>query len=238
MFSMKRILLIFAGLLIMLFGCQQNDTTDENADKNNDETTNEEVQEKPNQNEENNKADEENENQVDLSKYFKPDNTTAYFLGDGIEYSTYTEKTVYLSDEYIGTLVDNGGITMMFIYKISDDQIDIIYREPVEEVPPAEPTFPEKAELDSMESIEIYLKTPFEIGTTFDKWTIVETDITLETPYKTFEHVFVIEEKGEDYINKKYFVEGYGEIKTEFIMNIDQDEEYIVTSTLEKIENH
>ena len=42
----------------------------------------------------------------------------------------------------------------------------------------------------------VYLKKPFEVGTKFDKWKIVETDVTVETPYKTFEHAFVIEETG------------------------------------------
>lgn len=222
-----RILLILASLLILLVGCQKSDQPKENNGKTNDEQTTEEVPQE---------SDEENKNQIDLSQYFKPDNTTAYFLGDGIEYSTYTEKTVYLSDEYIGTLVDNGGVTMMNVYKISDDQIDIIYKEPVDE----EPTFPTLEELQTMEPVEIYLKTPIEVGTKFGEWTIAETGKALETPYKKFDDVFVIEEKSEDYTNRKYFAKGIGEIKTEFINIIDPDkgETYIVTSTLEDIKNN
>ncbi len=43
----------------------------------------------------------------------------------------------------------------------------------------------------------IYLEKPLEKGTTFDTWTIVETDITVDTPYKKFDHAFVIEMKTE-----------------------------------------
>ncbi len=59
---------------------------------------------------------------------------------------------------------------------------------------------------------------------------------TLETPYQTFENVFVLEETSEDFINRKYFVEGFGEVKRESIMQIEGEEDFIVTSTLEKIE--
>ena len=93
-------------------------------------------------------------------------------------------------------------------------------------------------QLESMQPLETYLATPIKEGTTFGKWTIVEVGTTLETPYKTFENVFVIEEVQEDYVNRKYFAENYGDIKSEFIMQTDEDEPFIVTSTLEKMSSN
>ena len=52
------------------------------------------------------------------------------------------------------------------------------------------------------------MQKPFEVGTTFNQWTIVETDATVETPYQQFEHVLVIEMKENDFTNRKYFAEG------------------------------
>lgn len=230
-----RAMLLFIISIIILAGC--NNTSDSEVEKettlpSNGDVTNEEVKEPgekketPASEEENKKAD------LDLSKFFKPNNSTAHFLGEGNEFATYTEKTTWLSDQFVGTIVDNGGVTIMNVYKIGKDRIEKIMCEPIDEGA----TFPEIEKLQSMEPIEIILATPIQVGTTFEKWTIVETETTLETPYKTFDNVFVIEEVGEDYVNRKYFVENYGDIKTEFIMETDQDEEFIVTSTLESIE--
>ena len=35
---------------------------------------------------------------------------------------------------------------------------------------------------------------------------------------KKFDHAFVIEMKTDDFVNRKYFVEGFGEVKRESIM--------------------
>lgn len=170
-------------------------------------------------------------NHEDLSRFFKPDKSIAKFIGDGNEFATYTEKTTWLDKEYVGTIVDNGGVTMMNIYKIGDDKIEIIYKEPVDH----DATFPGLEEIKSMQPIETYFAMPIQVGTTFGNWKIVDTGISIEIPYKTFEEVIVIEENGDNYVNRKYFAEGFGEIKSEYIMNTDQGEKYIVTSTLESI---
>lgn len=221
-----RYILLF-GFLLFLFGCQQEEQTIETGD----------IKPKEVEQQKDKKADGEDREtkEVDLSQFLKPNQSTAKFLGEGNEFATYIEKTTHLSHRYVGTIVDNGGVTMMTIYKINEDQIEIIFKEPVDIVPPKEATFPKIEELDSMVAIETYLAKPIEVGTKFGPWTIVETGATVETPYQTFENVFVIEEVGDGFVNRKYFVEGYGDIKTEFIMETDQEEEFIVTSTLESI---
>lgn len=230
---MRSILLIIS--LIILTGCNNVSDTEVEQEKkipSNGEITNEEVKE-PGEKKETPVEEKENKSAAyDLTKYFKPDKSTANFLGEGNEFATYTEKTTWLSEQFVGTIVDNGGVTIMNVYKIGEDRIEKIMFEPIDEGA----KYPEIEKLEAMEPLETILATPFKVGTTFGKWTIVETGTTLETPYKTFDDVFVIEEVGEDYVNRKYFVENYGDIKSEFIMETDQEEPFIVTSTLESIE--
>lgn len=184
-----------------------------------------------------NEKDEPKEEKIDFTLYFKPADSTAYFIGEGNEFATFNVKTIWLSEQYAANVEDNGGVLMLRIYRLLEDKIEIVLEEVIEGMPD-EVTYPEVAQLEEMEAVKTYLAAPIEVGTTFDNWTIVKVGETLETPYKTFENVFVIEETGENFINRKYFVEGFGEIKRESIMQTDHDEEYIVTSTLESITMH
>lgn len=183
---------------------------------------------------ENKNANIEISTKIDYKNYFKPAGSTAAFIGDGNEFASYTEKTKWLSKDYVATIVDNGGAVTMKVYRVLDEQIDLIMDELVDGMP-EDAVYPELATLEVLPALETYLAGPFEIGTTFEHWTIVETEVTLVTPYKTFKNVFVIEETGEGFTNKKYIAEGYGVIKTESVMSVELNEEYTVTSTLEDI---
>lgn len=202
-------------LLVLLFGCQSKEQGNM-PDKGKEETITEEAGK---------------QNEVDLKNFFKPDNTVANFLGDGNEFASYTEKTNWLNEQFVGTIVDNGGVSLMTIYKITEDAIEIIFKEPIDFDTP----FPTIEELEHLQPVETYLATPIQKGTSFGQWKIVETNTTVETPYKTFKKAIVLEEKGENYVNRKYFVEGLGEIKTESIMDTNQGETYTVTSALQSI---
>lgn len=173
---------------------------------------------------------------IDYTKFFMPDNSTAYFLGDGNEYATFNVHTKWLSDRYVALVENNGGAVMLRIYRVMDEynKIEKVYEEMIED--PQNVHYPKVEELNSLPSIEPYINGPIEVGTVIGKWKITEVDKTLVTPYQTFEHVFVLEETSEDFINRKYFALGFGEVKKESIMHIDGEEDFIVTSTLEKIE--
>ncbi|SOC23893.1 hypothetical protein SAMN05880501_11634 [Ureibacillus xyleni] len=175
------------------------------------------------------------EAKTDFKHFFKPDGTTSTFLGEGNEYASYTEKTKWLSDNYVATVIDNGGATTMKVYRVLEDRIDLVYDELVEEMP-NDVVYPEVQSLDKLEAVEPYLASPIEVGTTFGNWKIVETGASIDTHFETFENAIVIEEQGEDFTNRKYVVEGFGVVKSESVMVTDTNEEYIVTSTLERIE--
>src|SRR5690606_38994968 len=94
---------------------------------------------------------------------------------------------------------------------------------------------PNEDELDKMETLYIYLQLPLEKGATFDGWTVMDDANTLETPVQTFSNVITIKKENEDEsITRKYFAEGFGEIKREFIIK-EENQEFNVTSTIEKI---
>ncbi|WP_342469368.1 hypothetical protein [Ureibacillus sp. FSL K6-3587] len=212
-------------LLVLLFGCQQQDNAGDPEPVNGETPNGEENGDNQNA------VEEEPADELELSQFLKPDGSTAKFLGDGNEFASYTEKTTWLDDQYVGTIVDNGGVTMMTIYKIGDEKIEIVYKEPVD----LDAAFPDMEDIKSMQPIETYFAKPIEVGTSFGNWKIIKIDEPVETPYKNFDEAIVIEESGENYVNRKYFVEGLGEVKTEYIMDTDQGEKYIVTSTLESV---
>lgn len=227
---MKKIFTLCA--LLFLAACSNIFDTNEpnNKVENNDPTTN--GDEQPNDKD----KEKENDNTINFSQYFMESDSFAHFLGDGNEYASYTSKTVWLDTNYVAIAEDNGGAATIRIYRIETDKILKISDDLVEGFV-KDIVYPKVSTLENLPAIETYLKGPIEVGTTFDTWTIIEVDQTLETPYQIFDNVFVIEEKGEDYVNRKYFAEGFGEVKRESIMNMgDGEEDYVVTSILEKLE--
>lgn len=168
---------------------------------------------------------------IALSDFFMKDGTTAKYAGEGNEFAQLTIKTQWLNDRYVNTYTSSG-TSVLTTYRIDEDKIVVLQSIP-ETYDIVTPT---EAELSSMEPISTYLQLPFEIGATFDGWTIIDTTATLDTPLQTFTNVIVIEEQNEEgSINRNYFAKGYGFIKSEFIMK-DGDQLYTVSSTIAEIE--
>lgn len=221
---------IFLNVLLIALiasGCT-NKTTSLNNSGNSGETTNPNEQ-KGNTEESNEKP---NQNDQTLLDYFLPAGSKAQFKGEGNEFAELDIDFAHPYEDYVILHENNGGALIRHIYRVGKDEISIMEKKAVD----LNEDFPSLQDIEAMEPIGIYLKKPFEVGTTFDSWEIVETDVTVETPYETFDHAFVIEEKGEGFVNRKYFVEGFGEVKREAIMKtVDEDEDFIVTSTLESV---
>jgi len=169
---------------------------------------------------------------IAMNDFFLPDGSKAHYQGEGNEFAELDVEVAHPYENYVIIYENNGGAFVRYIYKIEDNEILILDKQIVEE----KTDFPSQSELEAMTSTGIYLKLPLLKGTTFDDWTIVDTDITLATPYQTFDHVFVIEKQDKDIINRKYFAEGFGEVKRESIMTTDDGGEYIVTSTLKAVD--
>ena len=63
----------------------------------------------------------------------------------------------------------------------------------------------------------------------------MKTGLTVETPYQTFDNVFVIEKKRKRYCGSEILCFGIGEVKRESVMKTGDGEIVIVTSTLESL---
>jgi len=170
---------------------------------------------------------------LDPSAYFMPDGSTASFLGEGNEYASFTLRTDYLEDDHVAVYEDNGGTVMLKVYRLGEDAIELV----LEQGEFYEDYAATAEELEALEPIRTYLSFPLETGTAIGQRTVVETDAVVETPFQDFEQVTVLEsEETEGSVAKTYFAEGYGEIKREFRMQEEGQDEFVVTSVLEELE--
>lgn len=167
----------------------------------------------------------------DLGQFFMADQTSANFIGQGNEYASYTLKTIHLSDDYVVTYENNGGTVLQRIYKITDEKVSIL----AENEEAYDEKTPTLEELNTMQEKKVYLVAPLTVGSEFDGWKVTSTNETVQTNVQTFTDVIVMEKIDEqNTIVRKYFAKDFGEIKREFIMNME-GEETIISSTIDQI---
>lgn len=170
--------------------------------------------------------------QTSLLSYFPADGSTAYFQGEGNEFASFTLRTTYLDPQHIAQIEDNGGVTLLKIYRITDTNIDLVYREPVD----SNPSLPSAAEAASYPVLETILQKPLQVGTSFQGWTIQSTTATVDTGTNIYQDVIQLTRSKDQMTTTKYFVKDIGLIRIEDTMETDQDEPFVVTSILQKIE--
>lgn len=185
--------------------------------------------------EEANEETEENDetDRTDPYAFFLDDGAIAHFEGEGIEFAQLRVETNHMEADHIALYEDNGGTTILRVYRLGADRIELVKEEPefYEEYSAT------AEELQELEPISTYLEFPLEEGNEIGDRTVIETGATVETPYETFEEAYVLESVSEDgAINTSYFVEGYGEVKREFYMEEEEQDSFMVTSSLESIE--
>lgn len=219
-----RLSIVLLSTTLLAMGCSNNAVTPNNSG-NSGESTN------PNQGTQNGNNQVNETVDESLKNYFLPEGSKAHFKGEGNEFAELDVTFAMPYENIVGVHENNGGAIIRYIYKIEKDQITTINHTAVD----MKADFPSLKEIEAMKPEGIYLKKPFEVGTTFGKWKITETNVTVETPYQTFDNAFVIESKENNAVNRKYFVEGYGEVKRESIMDVENNEKFIVTSTLESV---
>ena len=220
--KIKLLLLLFSAMFIFI-GCTQKNTVNPPNDNNTNPNSNEE--EKPN----NQTTEDEDDAEVSMINFFLPNGSSAHFEGDGNEFAELTIEVTHFDNKFVVIDENNGGALIRKMYKVENGKIETLSEDAIDNNEP----LPSKEVISKLPAEEIYLQKPFEVGATFNDWTIVETDATIETPYQRFEHVLVIEMKEKDFINRKYFAENYGEIKRESVMVNDED--FVVSSTLESV---
>lgn len=217
--------IILSGLLVT--ACGQDNANPTPKKEENESTVDEEkeIDEKPSVKEEEKAPD-----GYSLAGFFMKDGAEVEFKGEGNEFAQFTAKTQWLNDRFVNVYEDNGGTVMLRTFRIDKDKIVVVQ----EEGESYTEYNPSASELEQLKPQYTYLQLPLKKGEQFDGWTVIDHNAKLDTPLQAFKNVFVIEKENEGGINRKYFAEGYGEIKREFIMK-EGDEEFIVTSTIEKI---
>lgn len=168
----------------------------------------------------------------DPYSFFMEDGTIAHFEGEGNEFAQFTIRTVFLAEKHIAVYEANGGTTILKVYRIKDNAADLVLEQPefYEEYNPA------LEELLELEPIARYFELPIEVGDLVAGTEVARTDAVAETPYENFENSIMTEKLVEDGATiRNYYIEGFGEVKREFILG-EGGEEIRVTSSLETIE--
>ena len=162
-----------------------------------------------------------------LQLFFKEHETKATFVGEGNEFASFSEETVWLTDYIVQTSVDNGGVFMYSIYRITDEAIELVYEGVTE------PTMT-VGDIAKLPVIELYLALPIEQGTSFGAWTITDVNSTIDTPFKRFTDVIEVMKETDDTKSYRYFAPGFGLIKQAESMETTENL-LEISSTLENI---
>ncbi|MFJ7662225.1 hypothetical protein ACIQXW_07465 [Lysinibacillus sp. NPDC097162] len=167
-----------------------------------------------------------------LASYFPQDGTTAYFQGEGNEFASYTLQTTYIDETSIAQVENNGGVTLLKVYRITKSAIELVYMEAADETP----TLPTAHDIATFPVIEIILQQPLEVGSHFNGWEILSTTASIPTGLTTFHDVIELIKTKDNMTTSKYFAKGVGLIRTKDEMVTNNGESFIITSTLQKIE--
>ncbi len=186
--KIKLLLLLFSAFLILI-GCAQKNNNNPPAANNTNPNSNEEIKSDDKATEDDVKNDADNEKEVSMMNFFLPNGSNAHFEGDGNEFAELRIEVTHIGDKFVVIDENNGGALIRKIYKVENKKIETLFEDAIDNDDP----LPTKETISNLTVKEIYLQQPFEVGTKFNDWTIVETDGTIDTPYKKFENVIVIE---------------------------------------------
>lgn len=234
-------ILFFSLISLLLFACTGNQSNEEPEDTENltpppiHTPENEDEAEDQSQSDTDEDAthneDDENE-RASLSDFFLPDGSKAHFKGDGNEFATLDIEVHRIGEAYVVVDENNGGALIRKLYRIEDNQIVTLAEDVIDE----DASLPTEEVLDDLKGDEVYLQQPLEVGTKFGDWSIIETNATVETAYETFNNAIVLQMVDNGFVNNKYLVPDYGEVLRKSIMKNDDEEDLIITSSLESIQ--
>ncbi|HYK73028.1 MAG TPA: hypothetical protein VEV44_07835 [Pseudoneobacillus sp.] len=152
------------------------------------------------------------------------------YLGVGNEFAQYTEKFYENEGPYFPAVMDNGGNRFFRIYKITDNEISLVYEQPdffEEEIPAP-------SSLENRFLVQPLLRLPLEVGEKVGQWKIASVTEKLSLPIGDFSDVVVIQKANEDgSIIRQYWAKNYGKIKDEFLLKDDSGNINEVSSELQ-----
>lgn len=167
------------------------------------------------------------ENASPLQLFFNEDKTIATFVGAGNDVSSFREETVWLTDHIVQKSIDNGEAVVYYIYRITDEAIELVHEGVTELTMTIE-------EITKLPVIELYLALPIAQGASFGSWTITNVDVTVDTPFKSFTNVVEVMKETDGAKSYRYFAPGFGLIKQ--VESLETADDLIeISSTLEEI---
>ena len=150
----------------------------------------------------------------DLKSYFRKSGDVAYYVGQGNEFASFKLETTWLDENYVQTVIDNGGGITQEIYRITANEIQLIYEEMIESTPIQF----ELNELENLPVVSVILQRPLENGKAFDGKTI-SLHVTVETPIGTFDNAVKVSEQYDGGLNHIYYVPNEGIVKKVYSFN-------------------
>ncbi|MCQ6278658.1 hypothetical protein [Bacillus sp. EB600] len=236
---MLKWLAVLLFVLGTLSGCFNSEKTD-NAKKDSTEKTNSIQKEaSPSKNQNSRKKTETKDDKIPVKnqgnegfKMYRPKvGVKKVFVGaDNKE--AFTEEFVQENENYIQSIVRIGQSTSVVIYKWTSDEVSIVSVV-------QSPSNPSKNYLNGLKEnknpeIMISSKTPSNAI-----WKVIKKDETVQTPYKSFNNVYVIQKitnevEGADTIYTYYIAPGIGIVKE--LYKVTGDQGYTEESVLKQVE--
>jgi hypothetical protein len=170
------------------------------------------------------------ENATKMQSFLYEDQSIITFEGEGNEYASYRVETHWLTDEYVEMVVINGGVDLLKYYRVKEEGIYLI--EQLED----EGQSLTIEHLETLKPMTTYLASPLNVGTSFEGWTIEQTEAHYTTPYDSFNQVIVITKQEDNSKQRNYFVSGIGQIAAEFEITDEQGNIEVISSKIKSIE--
>lgn len=145
------------------------------------------------------------ENASPLQLFFKEDQTKAIYLEEDSG-TSYTEKTFWLSESYVKTIVEKENNISYNIYRITNDAIELVYSGQTD-------TKVSIAELDQMPVKHTILTLPIERGAVLEEWVLTNDNLQVVTPFETFHQVVELTKETQEQVIKQYYAPGFGLVK-------------------------
>ena len=150
--------------------------------------------------------------------------STWQYLGEGMEYASFTREVLYAEGNKAQTSENNGGTVSTSVYRITPDAVTVVYFQGEDYEP--------KNMLNAHENINlVLLKAPLQPG---NKWTddrftreIVEVKVSVNTPAGKFDNCIKVKISNDYSTLYEYYKQGVGLVKREF-----QSENDKITSIL------
>lgn len=172
-------------------------------------------------------------NPIQTAAYLPSSNQIKMFRGIGNEFAAEVERVFTREGEFIATVTENGGTSVLRIYQLGKEGISIVYEEPeyYSENPPDITMF--KPAFKS----RLILPSPLRLNQQFDGWTVKDLNATVSVPYGTVSKAIILEKTGEDgSIVQNIWAPSLGVVKKSYFLKDASGNETNVTTELESIE--